>query len=204
MSLFDSPVIELLPYDGSALFYNWVLEDRDDIQIFKDLSGELPWEARTLRMFGKEIPQPRLISWFADPGCEYSYSGISMNNNSWTPQLEELKSLCEQFAGMQFNSLLVNLYRDGNDKNSWHSDDEPELGVEPCIASLSLGATRRFKFRHRETKEVVDCLLPSGSLVVMSGLSQKMWQHEVPKETRVTEPRINLTFRRVRVASQKD
>ena len=197
MTLFEPPVTELLPYDGSALFYSSVLGDRDSAQIFTNLFESLPWEARTLRMFGKEIPQPRLIAWFADAGCEYSYSGISMNNNPWTPQLLELKSLCEQFAEGQFNSLLVNLYRNGSDKNSWHSDDEPELGFEPCIASLSLGATRRFKFRHRETKEVVDCLLPSGSLVVMAGLSQKMWQHEVPKEARVTEPRINLTFRRV-------
>lgn len=204
MSLFDSPVIELLPYDGSALFYNWVLADRDDIQIFKDLNEELPWEARTLRMFGKEVPQPRLISWFADPGCEYSYSGISMNLNPWTQQLLELKILCERLSEAQFNSLLVNLYRNGKDKNSWHSDDEPELGIEPCIASLSLGATRRFKFRHRESKEVVECSLPSGSLVVMSGLSQKMWQHEVPRESKVTEPRINLTFRRVRAAAQKN
>ena len=204
MSLFESPVSELLPYDGSALFYSWVLEDRDAVQIFNDLNGALPWEARTLRMFGKEIPQPRLISWFADPGCDYSYSGISMNLNPWTQQLLELKALSEKFSGAQFNSLLVNLYRNGSDKNSWHSDDEPELGIEPCIASLSLGATRRFKFRHRESKEVVECSLPSGSLVVMSGLSQKMWQHEVPRESKVTEPRINLTFRRVRDTSQKN
>jgi alkylated DNA repair dioxygenase AlkB len=150
-------------------------------------------------MFGKDIPQPRLVAWFGDPGCEYSYSGISMNLNEWTPQLLELKAVCEQFAGTTFNSTLANLYRNGNDKMSWHSDDEPELGIEPCIASLSLGATRRFKFRHRTTKEAVECSLPSGSLIVMSGLCQKMWEHEVPRETRVTEPRINLTFRAVRV-----
>lgn len=204
MTLFESPTTELLPYDGSALFYDSVLEEHDSALIFSNLFDCLPWEARTLRMFGREIPQPRLIAWFADPGCEYSYSGISMNNNSWTPELLELKAVCEQFAGTTFNSTLANLYRNGNDKMSWHSDDEPELGIEPCIASLSLGATRRFKFRHRETKEVVDCSLPSGSLVVMSGLSQKMWQHEVPRESKVTEPRINLTFRRVLDTSQKN
>ena len=197
MSLFETPITELLPFDGSAVFHPWVLGDRDASQVFAELNESVPWEARSIRMFGKDIPQPRLVAWFGDPGCEYSYSGISMNLNEWTSQLLELKTLCEEVAGTTFNSTLANLYRNGNDKMSWHSDDEPELGVEPCIASLSLGATRRFKFRHRTTKEVVECSLPSGSLIVMSGLSQKMWEHEVPRETRVTDPRINLTFRTV-------
>jgi alkylated DNA repair dioxygenase AlkB len=123
-----------------------------------------------------------------------------MNINPWTPQLQLLKTICEEKAGRSFNSLLLNLYRNGEDKVSWHSDDEPELGSEPCIASLSFGAVRRFKFRHRDSKEVVDCSLTPGSLVVMSGLSQSKWEHEVPKELRVKEPRINLTFRSVSAA----
>jgi alkylated DNA repair dioxygenase AlkB len=200
MSLFDAPERELLPYDGSAMHFDWVLGDLDASAVFMDLLKNIPWESRTIKMFGKEHPQPRLVAWFGDPGRGYTYSGVSMNINPWTSQLETLKTICEQKAGRSFNSLLLNLYRNGEDKVSWHSDDEPELGSEPCIASLSLGAVRRFKFRHRDSKEIVDCSLTPGSLVVMSGLSQTKWEHEVPKELRVREPRINLTFRNVNAA----
>lgn len=197
MSLFEVPERELLPYDGSAMYFDWVLGDLDAGAVFSDLLKNTPWESRTIKMFGKEYPQPRLVAWFGDPGCGYTYSGISMNINPWTSQLELLKAICEQKAGRVFNSLLINLYRNGEDKVSWHSDNEPELGRDPCIASLSLGAVRRFKFRHLDSKEIVECSLSPGSLVVMSGLSQSKWEHEVPKETRVKGPRINLTFRSV-------
>jgi len=197
MSLFEIPERELLPYDGSAMYFDWVLGDLDASAVFADLLKNTPWESRTIKMFGKEFLQPRLVAWFGDPGRGYTYSGISMNINPWTSQLELLKSICEQKAGRAFNSLLINLYRNGEDKVSWHSDNEPELGKEPCIASLSLGATRRFKFRHLDSKAVVECSLTPGSLVVMSGLSQIKWEHEVPKEARVKGPRINLTFRYV-------
>ena len=200
MSLFDNPQRELLPYDGSAMYYDWVLEDLDASVLFSELLKNIPWESRTIKMFGKEYPQPRLVAWFGDPGRGYTYSGVSMNINPWTPLLESLKTMCEGKSGTSFNSLLLNLYRNGEDKVSWHSDDEPELGSEPCIASLSLGATRRFKFRHRDSGELVDCSLPSGSLVVMSGLSQMKWEHEVPKEAKVRGSRINLTFRSVHAA----
>ena len=197
MSLFEVPERELLPYDGSAIYFDWVLGDLDAGAVFSDLLKDTPWESRTIKMFGKEYPQPRLVAWFGDPGRGYTYSGISMNINPWTPQLELLKTICEQKAGRVFNSLLVNLYRNGEDKVSWHSDNEPELGRDPCIASLSLGAVRRFKFRHLDSKEIVECSLSPGSLVVMSGLSQTKWEHEVPKEVRIKESRINLTFRSV-------
>ena len=200
MSLFEVPERELLPYDGSAIYFDWVLGDLDAGAVFSDLLKDTPWESRTIKMFGKEYPQPRLVAWFGDPGRGYTYSGISMNINPWTPQLELLKTICEQKAGRVFNSLLVNLYRNGEDKVSWHSDNEPELGRDPCIASLSLGAVRRFKFRHLDSKEIVECSLSPGSLVVMSGLSQTKWEHEVPKEARVKGPRINLTFRSVDAA----
>jgi alkylated DNA repair dioxygenase AlkB len=200
MSLFEVPERELLPYDGSAMYFDWVLGDLDAGAVFSDLLKDTPWESRTIKMFGKEYPQPRLVAWFGDPGRGYTYSGISMNINPWTPQLELLKTICEQKAGRVFNSLLINLYRNGEDKVSWHSDNEPELGRDPCIASLSLGAVRRFKFRHLDSKEVVECSLSPGSLVVMSGLSQTKWEHEVPKEVRIKESRINLTFRSVDAA----
>lgn len=197
-TFFDEGGRELLPSDGSAVLHDWVLGDRNSEEILSRLMDEVPWTSNTIRVFGVDHVEPRLVSWHGDPGASYSYSGLQLAVNPWTPLLSELKSVCESIAGTPFNSVLLNLYRDGNDRVGWHADDEPELGPEPVIASLSLGAVRRFRFRHRETGESVACDLPSGSLVVMSGLSQRCWVHEVPRQKRVVSPRVNLTFRRVR------
>lgn len=198
MSLFETGETELLPYDGSAVLYPWVLGDRSWETVMKRLVDEVPWEAHTIKMFGKEYPQPRLVAWYGDPGSEYSYSGLKMNVRPWIPPIVDLKAIAESHAGVEFNSVLVNLYRDGNDKVGWHRDNEPELGGTPTIASMSLGAPRRFKFRHLSTGEQVEAILNPGSLVVMSGLSQTCWEHEVPRQAAVKDPRINLTFRQVR------
>lgn len=196
MTLFDSgETRELLPHDGSAVYRPDFL-DRDTCdEHLTGLLDEVPWEARSIVLFGRSVPQPRLACWFGDES--YSYSGITMEPRSWSPRLASLKSMIEAATNHSFNSVLVNLYRDGNDSMGWHADDEPELGSEPVIASLSLGRTRKFRFRHRETKETIEVDLEPGSLVVMSGLSQTCWIHDVPKSKRVKEPRINLTFRRV-------
>lgn len=198
MSLFEDDPTELLPYDGSAVLHQWVLGDRSWEEVMGRLVDDIPWEAHTIKMFGKEYPQPRLVAWYGDPGSEYSYSGLKMNVRPWIPPIVDLKVIAESHAGVVFNSVLVNLYRDGNDKVGWHRDNEPELGGTPTIASMSLGAPRRFKFRHLSTGEQVEAVLNPGSLVVMSGLSQTCWEHEVPRQAAVKEPRINLTFRQVR------
>lgn len=197
MSLFESGPQELLPYDGSAVLHEWVLGDANWESLMADLVEVVPWESHTIKMFGKEYPQPRLVAWFGDPGSDYSYSGLKMNVRPWIPTVSMLREAAERIAGVRFNSVLVNLYRDGNDKVSWHRDNEPELGEEPVIASISLGAPRRFKFRHLLTREVVETTLTPGSMVVMSGLSQSCWEHEIPRQAAVSEPRINLTFRQV-------
>ena len=197
MSLFAVNGHELLPTDGSAKLYEWVLGDTDPSVVMQELLDSVPWASQTITMFGKQYEEPRRTAWFGDEGASYTYSGITMTPHPWTPLLQSLRDVCEQNSGSAFNSVLLNLYRDGNDKMGWHADDEPELGTEPVIASLSLGATRKFRFRHRVTKEVVECELPTGSLVVMSGLSQKCWVHEVPRQKRVNTPRINLTFRKI-------
>ncbi len=197
MSLFAVNGHELLPTDGSAKLYEWVLGDTDPSVVMQELLDSVPWASQTITMFGKQYEEPRRTAWFGDEGASYTYSGITMTPHPWTPLLQSLRDVCEQNSGSAFNSVLLNLYRDGNDKMGWHADDEPELGTEPVIASLSLGATRKFRFRHRVTKEVVECELPTGSLVVMSGLSQKCWVHEVPRQKRVSTPRINLTFRKI-------
>jgi alkylated DNA repair dioxygenase AlkB len=197
MSLFESGPQELLPYDGSAVLHEWVLGDASWESLMADLVEVVPWESHTIKMVGKEYPQPRLVAWFGDPGSDYSYSGLKMNVRPWIPTVSMLREAAERIAGVRFNSVLVNLYRDGNDKVSWHRDNEPELGEEPVIASISLGAPRRFKFRHLLTREVVETTLTPGSMVVMSGLSQSCWEHEIPRQAAVSEPRINLTFRQV-------
>lgn len=194
------PDRELLPYGGSAKLHEWVLGDLDATRLFKELYKIIPWESRTIQVFGKQHLQPRQVAWYGDPGRGYKYSGVIMNVRPWIPPLDLLKRICEEKSGASFNSLLLNLYRDGKDKVSWHSDNEKELGKEPCIASLSLGAVRKFRFRHRYTKEIASCSLPAGSLVVMSGLCQINWEHEIPKQEGVTDPRINLTFRNVRAS----
>lgn len=197
MSLFAMNGHELLPTDGSAKLYDWVLGDSNPSQVMQELLTTVPWSSQTITMFGKQYVEPRRTAWFGDDGASYTYSGITMTPLAWTPLLTSLRKICEEHSGGSFNSVLLNLYRDGNDKMGWHADDEPELGVEPVIASLSLGVTRRFRFRHRTTKEIVECELATGSLVVMSGLSQKYWVHEVPRQKRITDPRINLTFRKI-------
>ena len=184
---------ELLPYDGSALYRTGFFNSGECEQMFRSINDETPWEARNIILFGKEVPQPRLACWYGD--LAYSYSGITLDPRPMTPTLLEVKQRCEEAASTRFNSVLVNLYRDGQDSMGLHADDEPELGVEPIIASVSFGGERNFRLRHRQSKELQQISLASGSLLVMSGLSQECWMHDVPKTKKFVEPRINLTFR---------
>jgi alkylated DNA repair dioxygenase AlkB len=196
MRLFDEPLMqpqELLPHDGSALYQLGFFNSSDSERMFRSILDETPWEARNIILFGKEVPQPRLACWYGD--LAYSYSGITLDPRPMTPTLLEIKQRCEEEASTQFNSVLLNLYRDGQDSMGLHADDEPELGAEPVIASVSFGGERNFRLRHRKSKELQQVSLASGSLLVMSGLSQECWMHDVPKTKKFVEPRINLTFR---------
>ena len=196
MRLFDEPLMqpqELLPYDGSALYRSGFFNSGECEQMFRSINDETPWEARNIILFGKEVPQPRLACWYGD--LAYSYSGITLDPRPMTPTLLEVKQRCEEATSTRFNSVLVNLYRDGQDSMGLHADDEPELGPEPIIASVSFGGERNFRLRHRQSKELQQISLASGSLLVMSGLSQECWMHDVPKTKKFVEPRINLTFR---------
>lgn len=197
MSLLGEAPQELLPHDGSAVLHPWVLGEHAWEPLMQRLVSETQWEQRSIVVFGREHPQPRLTAWHGDPGCEYTYSNVRMNLVPWSETLARLRDLCSEVAGRRLNSVLLNLYRDGNDAMGWHRDNEPELGDEPVIASLSLGEPRRFRMRHRTTRETVGVVLEPGSLLVMSGASQTHWEHSVPRQTRVTAPRLNLTFRRV-------
>lgn len=153
-------------------------------------------------MFGKWIDQPRLTAWYADPGLSYTYSGLEWEPMEWNDILLDLKSIVENYAQYSFNSVLLNLYRDGKDSMGWHSDDEPELGKNPVIASLSFGQSRMFHLKHRFDKstEKVRMELVNGSLLVMRGTTQHFWHHQIPKSKRPLQTRINLTFRQIQTS----
>jgi alkylated DNA repair dioxygenase AlkB len=161
--------------------------------LFGHLRDHTPWkqEGRPGRLF------PRLTAWYADPGRSYSYSGVTHHAVPWTPELLAVKQRVEAAAGTAWDSMLLNLYRDGRDSIGFHADDEPELGPNPVIGSVSLGAARRFVLKHPASGEKVEFELPHGSLLVMGGTSQHHWRHGVPKTRKPVGARINLTFRRI-------
>lgn len=188
---------EILPGDGSALLFRsfFCVADADSLMV--ELMASVPWESTRIPMFGREVAEPRLSAWIADPGVTYRYSGRSRVVHPWSATIERLRTRVESTSGTSYNGVLVNLYRTGQDHMGWHADDEKSLGPNPVIASLSLGAERRFDFRHRRTGETVTTVLPHGSLLVMCGATQRCWKHRIPKSSRVTDPRVNLTFRRL-------
>jgi alkylated DNA repair dioxygenase AlkB len=188
---------ELLPFDGSAVLYDDALDPDFADDAFAELLATNAWESNEVVVFGTKHAEPRLSTWHALDGTTYTYSGLTRVPHPFTPLLGRLRVRCEGLANATFNSVLVNLYRDGTDGVGWHADDEPENGVEPVIASVSLGATRRFDLRHRESGHTVKVNLEHGSVVVMSGLSQHCWVHQIAKTKLTVGPRINLTFRRV-------
>lgn len=163
---------------------------------FSMLHDELRWHSESLNMYGKQVISPRKVAWYGEPDACYQYSGQLKKPLAWHPKLSELRDLIEQETGCRFNSVLANLYRDGHDSVGWHSDDEAELGQSPSIASLSLGAARFFDFRDRQSKSNKQRIeLTSGSLLLMKQRSQLDWEHQVPKQLKIREARINLTFR---------
>jgi alkylated DNA repair dioxygenase AlkB len=170
-------------------------EDSD--RLFHQLDQQTRWRQDYIQLFDKTLPIPRLTAWYGDPGKPYTYSGIAMHPDSWTATLLAIKTRVEAAVGRPFNSVLLNKYRTGRDSVAWHSDDEPELGPQPVIASVSFGATRRFRLKHKYNQAVerVSLDLPPGSLLLMGGTTQQCWLHQVPKTTKAVGPRINLTFR---------
>lgn len=181
---------------GRLLLIPQALEPLAAQAFFETLREEVCWQQDKILIAGNWLPIPRLQAWYGDPGARYMYSGLSLDPKTWTPTLYELKQLVELQSATSFNSVLLNLYRDGQDSMGWHSDDEPELGVEPVIASLSLGGDRHFSLRQKKPgSKKMKILLPSGSLLIMSGCLQANWQHQVPKTALPVGERINLTFR---------
>lgn len=188
-----------LPPAGELIYdRQWLAEDVATA-LLADLTSDLHWRQLPVRMFGRSVAQPRLTDFHGDRGTRYAYSGLRLSGRGWPPALAGLRAALGRQTGLNFNTVLCNLYRDGHDYMGWHADDEPELGRDPVIASLSLGAPRRFVLRPRAagSGERCELLLASGSLLIMSGDLQHYWQHQLPKALRVDAPRINLTFRQV-------
>jgi alkylated DNA repair dioxygenase AlkB len=166
--------------------------------LFDALRSTIDWEVHQIRMFGRLVASPRLSSWIGDANARYVYSGARFEPRPWPAALQPIRERVSAVVGARFNSVLANLYRDGRDAMGWHSDDEPELGPQPVIASVSLGATRRFSLKHRSAgSKALAIELPPGSLLVMRGETQANYRHALPKTARVMGERINLTFRTI-------
>jgi len=181
--------------NGTIFFEEEFLNQEEADLLFKHFEATLPFHQGTITLFGKTHTIPRLEAFFATENKTYSYSGKTLETHPFTPELLALKSKIEAISQEQFNCVLVNLYRNGQDSNGWHADNEPELGKNPVIASLSLGATRRFDLRHNLTNEKISFDLTNGSLLLMKGEMQHFWKHQIVKTKKVNEGRINLTFR---------
>ncbi len=166
--------------------------------ILRKLLSEIIWRQDRIHLYGRHMKLPRLTAWYGDPGKIYTYSGISMEPLPWIRCLTEIRERLQVLTRVHFNSVLLNLYRDGNDSIGWHSDDEKSLGQNPVIGSVSFGATRRFKLRHKLDKTLKQSIdLHHGSLLMMAGATQHHWRHCVAKTRIACGPRINLTFRTI-------
>lgn len=189
--------------DGAdlTLWPQWLAPEDADAWL-ASLMDEIAFEQHRLRLFGRSVDAPRLSCWIGDPHAVYRYSGTRFTPRPWSPALSRLRKQVEDACDTSFDSVLANLYRDGSDAMGWHSDDEPELGEAPVIASVSLGATRRFRLRARdESRTTLDLELAHGSLLRMAGATQRHYQHALPRSLRVHAPRLNLTFRRIGAGS---
>ncbi len=190
---------ERLPLQDGELFYqpNYLtIEEADTLLL--SLTDGLQWRQDKIQMFGRPITIPRLQAWYGDSDAHYRYSGLDLTPTPWTPELLQLRRRIEQSCEHSFNAVLANLYRNGQDSVGWHSDNEPELGTTPVLASLSLGAERRFSLRHKKCKnEKIELRLGHGSLLIMAGETQKNWLHALPKQRNLQTARINLSFRAI-------
>ena len=187
----------LLPIDGSAQYYPEFISEEVSLSLIDQLKKSLRWDADQLIMFGNLVTTRRKVAWVGDPGCAYTYSGVKRNPQAWTLELLSMKARLEKLTQSEFNSCLLNFYHDGADGMGWHSDDEKELDAKSPIASLSLGSTRKFTFRHKINKSTISIFLEDGSALIMNAPTQQFWQHALLKTKTIHTPRINLTFRKI-------
>jgi alkylated DNA repair dioxygenase AlkB len=195
-SLFTTHKIDLDLKDGDATYYPNFIDVEKANKYFKILLKSTPWQQDIITVYGNTYKQPRLTALFGSNNKPYSYSNITMQPHKFTPELLEIKNAIEKICNVNFTTCLLNLYRYGSDSNGWHSDNEPELGKNPIIASISLGEERFFHFKNKNDKSLKQkILLQHGSLLLMKGDTQHNWLHQLPKTTKNIGERINLTFR---------
>src|SRR5258707_2766889 len=170
--------------DAEIVFYRDFVDAAASTKLFEALANphNIQWQQQSIVIVGQKIPFPSLTAWYGDAGKIYSYSGVTVYPHPWTPLLLDIKARVESAASVTFNSVLLNFYRDEKDSVSWHSDDEPELGINPVIASVSFGAARTFQFKHKHNSDLGTAIdLTSGSLLIMRGTTQHFWKHQIPK-----------------------
>jgi alkylated DNA repair dioxygenase AlkB len=198
--LFSSGAPRRIPYlipDGDMLLIEHFFPKEEADRMYERLLNHIEWKQGAITLYGKEHQTPRLTAWYGDKGKSYTFSGTRLEPLPWTEDLLAIRQRVEKEAGVLFNSVLLNLYRSGQDSVGWHRDDEPEFGANPVIASVSFGESRPFQFRHKFKKEAEKLSIPlhHGSLLIMKGTTQHFWEHQIPKTVRHIRPRINLTFR---------
>jgi len=182
--------------EADLLLYPCLFNRADADHYLSELIEAVQWSQDKIQIYGKQHLVPRLSAWYADGGKSYQYSGLELSGLPLLPVLKKIKQKVEQISGVVFNSVLVNRYRNGSDSVGWHADDEPELGPEPIIASVSFGEERSFQLKHKTDKNLKQSfILPHGSLLIMRGSTQEKWLHQIPKSAKLLQERINLTFR---------
>lgn len=202
MDLFNNdPNQNLLPYGGVVSYFGKIFDYQKANHFFELMMKTVEWKNDEAVIFGKHIVTKRKVAWYGDFPFEYTYSNKTKTALPWTQELLELKAIIETQTGETFNSCLLNLYHDGLEGMAWHSDGEKDLKKDGTIASLSFGATRRFSFKHKETKETISINLEHGSLLIMTGKTQTNWLHRLPPTKLVKNHRINLTFRTIILGS---
>ena len=197
MNLFNDKFVNVLNKDGEANYYGIVMTTSEANTYYNLLLKNINWKNDEALYHGRHIVTKRKVAWYGDQGFLYTYSNTTKQALPWTNELIDLKRKTELITNSQFNSCLLNLYHDGNEGMTWHSDDEKSLGKNTVIASLSFGAERKFSFKHRRTRQTISLLLENGSLLVMRGNTQSNWLHSLPLSSKINHPRINLTFRTI-------
>lgn len=198
MDLFnDNQLTNLLPYDGTALYFGAIMSQAEASHYFNDLYNNIEWRNDEAIVFGKHIITNRKVAWYGNQEFDYTYSNTTKKALPWIKELLELKKIVEEQTQETYNSCLLNLYHDGNEGMAWHSDSEKMLQKNGTIASLSFGAERKFAFKHKANKITTSILLEHGSLLVMKDETQTHWLHSLPPNSRVKRPRINLTYRNI-------
>lgn len=183
--------------EGQAIYFGKIISEEQINVFYEELINKIDWKNEVVVMFGKEITTKRKVAFYSDPNIQYRYSQRTKKGLTWIPLLLQIKSIVESFTHTQYNACLLNLYHNGNEAMGWHADNEVEIKPNSSIASISLGATRKFSFKNKITKETTSLLLENGSLLEMKGTLQNHWLHCLPKSTKITTPRINLTFRQM-------